>query len=86
MDVVVVICGEHTAASPRMNAELRLAQEEGKPHLLLWGRRERMCSMPAAASRSDSMYSWTWDILVKQVADTLRSAQVFEVPERYKRP
>jgi hypothetical protein len=41
-DEVIVICGEHTASSVRVKAELRIAQEEQKPYFLLWGRRERM--------------------------------------------
>src|SRR4030095_6512788 len=43
-DEVIVICGEHTAESDRMHAELRIAQEEQKPCLLLWGRRGRVVS------------------------------------------
>jgi hypothetical protein len=73
VDEVIVICGEHTASSVRVNAELRIAQEEQKPYFLLWGRRERMCTKPAGSKRDDSMYSWTWEILQ-------------EVAERYKRP
>ena len=39
-DEVIVICGQHTGDSPRVSAELRIAQEEKKPYFLLWGRRE----------------------------------------------
>ena len=67
-DEVIVICGEHTAASERMNTELRIAQEENKPYLLLWGRRERMCSMPVGVKRTACMYSWTRETLVHLVA------------------
>ena len=83
---LIVICGEHTAASERMNAELRIAQEEQKPYLLLWGRRERMCSMPLGVKRTSCMYAWTWEMLVHQVAQTLRDAQPLEIPESCKRP
>ena len=85
VDEVIVICGEHTASSARVNAELRIAQEEQKPYFLLWGRRERMCTRPAGSKRDDSMYSWTWEILQDQIATTLRKAQPREVAERYKR-
>ena len=85
-DEVIVICGEHTAASMRMSAELRIAQEEQKPYFLLWGRRESMCTKPAGSKRADSMYSWTWEILQDQITATLRNAQPREVAERYKRP
>jgi MTH538 TIR-like domain (DUF1863) len=84
-DEIVVICGEHTAASERMHTELRIAQEEQKPFLLLWGRRERMCSMPVGVKRTACMYTWTWETLVHLVAQTLRDAQPLEIPENCKR-
>ena len=85
VDEVIVICGEHTASSVRVNAELRIAKEEQKPYFLLWGRRERMCTKPTGSGRGDSMYSWTWEILQDQITKTLRSARPREVAERYKR-
>jgi len=84
-DEVIVICGEHTASSETMSAELRIAQEEQKPYFLLWGRRERMCTRPTGSKRDDSMYSWTWQILQEQIITTLRNARPREVAERYKR-
>jgi hypothetical protein len=85
-DEVIVICGEHTAASIPMSAELRIAQEKQKPYFLLWGRRESMCTKPVGAKRDEGMYSWTWDILQNQIVTTLRQAQALEIPEQYKRP
>jgi hypothetical protein len=85
-DEVIVICGEHTEASPRVSAELRIAQEEQKPYFLLWGRRESMCTKPNAAKPKEGMYSWTWEILQNQIITTLRNAQRLEIPEHYKRP
>jgi hypothetical protein len=84
-DEIVVICGEHTASSERVNTEMRIAGEEQKPCLLLWGRRERMCSMPVGVKRTAVMYSWTWETLVHLVAQTLRDAQPLEIPESCKR-
>ena len=84
-DEVIVICGEHTAKSPRVSEELRIAQEENKPYFLLWGRREIMCTRPSSARAKDSMYSWTREILHDQITLTLRSAQIQEVPEDCKR-
>jgi hypothetical protein len=85
-DEVVVICGEHTNASPRVAAELRIAREEGKPYLLLWGRRELMCTKPEGAKPTDAMYSWTRDILESQISATLRNSNPLQVPESCKRP
>ncbi len=85
-DEVVVICSEHTNASPRVAAELRIAQEEEKPYLLLWGRRELMCTKPEGAKPSDAMYSWTRNILESQMSQVLRNSKPLEVPESCKRP
>ena len=85
-DEVVVICGEHTNASPGVAAELRIAQEEEKPYLLLWGRRDLMCTKPDAAKTTDAMYSWTRDVLESQMSATLRNSKPLEVPESCKRP
>jgi hypothetical protein len=68
-----------------VNAELRVALEEQKPYLLLWGRRERMCSMPLGLKRTACMYSWTWETLVGLVAQTIRDARPLEIPENCKR-
>ncbi len=73
-DQVVVICGEHADCSGRMGAELRIAQEEERPYILLWGRREPMCTKPATAKPVDSMYSWTWEILQSQILTIRRLA------------
>ncbi len=84
-DEVVVICGQHTGMSPRMEAELHIAQEARKPYFLLWGRRESMCTRPAGARPADSMYSWTWEILRNQIIMTLRNARDREIPSQFKR-
>lgn len=85
-DEVLVICGAHTEDSLQVSAELSIAQEEQKPYMLLWGRREAMCTRPRGARPGDSMYSWTAPILRDQLAMTLRVARALEVPDRCKRP
>lgn len=85
-DQVIVICGEHTRDSERVDSELRIVQEEQKPYFMLWGRREQMCTMPARARRTESMYSWTREILMQRISETLRSGRLLDVPEQYKRP
>ena len=72
-DEVVVLCGEHTDGSSRMSAELRIAQEEKKPYVLVWGRRERMCKKPKGARSGDAMYSWTPEILEDQITSLIRA-------------
>lgn len=75
-DEVIVLCGEHTTDSFSMATELRIAKEEDRPYVLLWGRRDRMCTTPTSADPSDRMYSWTWEILVDQVLTLRRLARV----------
>jgi hypothetical protein len=74
-DQVIVICGEHTGSSTRVTHELLIAEEEGTPHFLLWGRRERMCTKPVGAKVSEGMYSWTREILRDQISLTHRRAE-----------
>jgi hypothetical protein len=74
-DQVIVICGEHTEASTRVSAELLIAQEEGRPYFLLWGRRELMCTKPIGAKPSEGMYSWTRQILQDRISLAFRKAQ-----------
>jgi hypothetical protein len=80
---VIVLCGEHTEDSHRVAAELRIAQEEERPYLLLWGRRDPMCTRPVTARTTDSMYSWTPAILRNQLQILRRLAEAGErVAER----
>jgi hypothetical protein len=73
-DHVIVICGEHTNSSDGVATELRIAQEEKRPYLLLWGRRERMCTKPSMAKSADAIYSWTREIVERQLFAVLRAA------------
>jgi hypothetical protein len=84
-DEVVVICGEHTDAATRVSAELRIAQEEKKPYVLLWGRRDLMCKKPRTARIDDGMYHWTAEILDQQILSVLRRSRQTQVPEGMKR-
>ena len=67
VDVVCVICGEHTDTATGVSAELRIAQEEGVTYFLLQGYADKTCQKPKAAKDSDKMYKWTWDNLKKLV-------------------
>jgi hypothetical protein len=73
-DQVIFLCSEHTDCSESMGAELRIAAEEERPYLLLWGRRERMCTKPPTARPADAIYSWTSEILEHQLLSVLRAA------------
>jgi hypothetical protein len=80
-DEVIIICGEHTDRSERVGAELLIAREEERPYLLLWGRRELMCTKPRTAKPSDAMYSWTREIRQNQILTIRRGARSVECVE-----
>lgn len=83
VDAVIVICGERTDECAGVSEELRISREEGKPHLLLWGRRSSMCKLPAGARPDDSIYGWTPEVLRAQLQLFARARR--EVPERLRR-
>lgn len=62
-DVVIVICGEHTSTASGVSAELEIAQEEGIPYFLLYGRSAKECIKPKSAKSTDKIYKWTWNNL-----------------------
>jgi hypothetical protein len=72
-DQMIVICGEHSHASQCMSDEVRIAQEEGTPYFLLWGRREVSCTKPIGAKNDEGMYNWTPANLQDQLGIALRS-------------
>lgn len=84
-DQVVFLCGEHTDESLRMSLELEITREETKPYMLVWGRRNVMCTKPEGALNADGMYSWTREILADQLSATMRASIPREIPESYKR-
>lgn len=63
VDVVIVVCGNHTDRASGVSDEIRLARAEGKPYFLLSGRRNGRIKKPLAARTSDKVYRWTWDNL-----------------------
>lgn len=63
VDQVIILCGEYTHIATGVSAELRIAQEEGKPYFLLKGYPDKTCTRPTTALTSDKMYRWTWENL-----------------------
>jgi hypothetical protein len=60
VDIVVVLCGEHTHTASGVSAELSIAKEEGISYFLLAGYSEKTNVRPKAASSTDKLYNWTW--------------------------
>lgn len=63
VDVVAVLCGEHTGSAAGVSHELRITQEKNKPYFLLAAYSDKHCYKPAAATAADKVYRWTWDNL-----------------------
>jgi len=84
-DQVLVICGEHTESSVPVSVELGIAQQEGTPYFLIWGRRDLMCTKPVGAKSAEGMYSWTPQILRDQIAYTIRKARSDAAAETVRR-
>jgi hypothetical protein len=63
VDVVIVICGQHTHTATGVSAEIAIAQEEKVPYFLLKGYADLNCTSPTAAKATDKIYKWTWDNL-----------------------
>ncbi len=63
IDIVAVICGEHTDTATGVSAELSIAQEESVAYFLLQGYSEKTCVKPKAAKSTDKIYKWTWENL-----------------------
>jgi len=61
VDVVAVICGEHTDTATGVSVEITIAQEEEKPYFLLAGRASGKNKKPKSAKSGDKIYKWTWE-------------------------
>jgi hypothetical protein len=68
VDVMAVLCGQHTQTATGVSAELLIAQEEKVSYFLLAGYADKTCVKPVAAKQSDKMYKWTWDNLKSLIA------------------
>ena len=73
VDLMIVICGEHTHDAVGVAAEVTIAREEGTPYFLLKGRRKKTCKKPRTALRGDEIHAWKQDILKKLIAEMARS-------------
>ena len=63
IDVVIVLCGEHTHTATGVAAELAIDQEKNKPYFLLAAYADKNCTKPTSAQSVDKVYNWTWENL-----------------------
>jgi hypothetical protein len=60
VDLIIVLCGEHTHTANGVAAELTIAQEKGKSYFLLAAYSDKSCTRPTSAKPDDKVYKWTW--------------------------
>ncbi len=63
IDVVIVLCGEHTNRASGVADELTIAQEKNKPYFLLRAYSDKSCTKPTSALQGDKLYNWNWENL-----------------------
>lgn len=63
IDVVIVLCGEHTHTAKGVDAELTIAQEKNKSYFLLTAYPDKTCTKPTSAQSGNKVYKWTWENL-----------------------
>lgn len=63
IDVVIVLCGEHTYTASGVTTEVTIAQEKDIPYFLLAAYSDKSCTKPTSAKAGDKLYKWTWDNL-----------------------
>lgn len=63
VDVVIVLCGEHTHTASGVASEVTIAQEKSTPYFLLAAYADKSCTKPSSAKTGDKLYKWTWDNL-----------------------
>lgn len=68
IDVVIVLCGEHTHTASGVAAELTIAQERGKSYFLLAAYHNKTPTKPTSARSTDKVYNWTWENLKTLIA------------------
>ena len=57
---MAVMCGHRTHTAQGVAAEVKIAQQLGKPYFLLAGRSQGTNQKPTTAKSGDKMYNWTW--------------------------
>jgi len=67
IDVVIVLCGEHTHTASGVATEVTIAQEKDVPYFLLAAYSDKHCIKPTSAKSGDKVYKWTWDNLKKLI-------------------
>ena len=72
IDLMLVICGEHTATAASVNNEIELARVANKPYLLLDGRSGRG-KKPKTALETDRMLDWSTESLWSPAASPGRA-------------
>lgn len=60
IDIVIILCGEHTHTASGVATEVTIAQETNTPYFLLRAYSDKYCTKPSSAKTGDKVYDWTW--------------------------
>jgi hypothetical protein len=60
VDVVIILCGQHTHTAAGVSKELAIAKQKSKSYFLLKAYKDKTCTKPTTAAIFDKMYDWTW--------------------------
>lgn len=63
VDVVIVLCGQHTHTASGVSKELKIAKAKAKPYFLLKAYSDKTCTKPTSAEATDKLYDWNWSNL-----------------------
>ena len=63
IDIVIILCGEHTHTACGVASELSIARENYKSYFHLAAYSDKDCTKPPTARFEDKVYAWTWDNL-----------------------
>ena len=69
VDLIIVICGEHTHQAEGVEAEVTMVQQARKPYFLLKGRKDKTCTRPRSAPKRKKIHPWTWPSLEELIAN-----------------
>ena len=69
VDLIIVICGEHTHQAEGVEAEVTMVQQAGKAYFLLKGLKDKTCKRPKSAPKRKKIHPWTWPTLKELIAN-----------------
>lgn len=67
VDIVLVLCGEHTNRAVGVAAEVAIAKDCGKRVIYMSAYKEKKCVLPQGSGWFDTLHDWTWPNLKRLI-------------------